>query len=490
MAIDLRSNQRGRAVLALGGVLAIALLVHMALHLPVVAITTGDSAEYLALSAQRPPLYGLLLRAWQGLHGSFDDLPLAQFLLLGGALLACAMELARLLRFALLGFALVPLVLMHPVGHDIARWMMSESLFLSCVLGGIGLHLRFVRRGGAAGLVGAALLFGLAAITRSTGLALLPLPLLAALLDRRRPMLGAAKLGAGCGVAMVLVLLAGMAVNARLNQRFEIGSFAGIALLGKALLLLQPDDLAMLPAAAAVTLPEAEQARLRIARQPELAARLRAQLQSTQDLRYASFFPAALAQWPAWAAADWRERSSLGQAMALRLIAAHPAAFAGLWLNDWLALVLYPTYWPAWASTEAPDRLAFPACGRNDNCWALERYDIGVVGWLPLLLVSIAGLLAGSVLLLRCGWPVLRRRATPKAVLGCGLALVIHATLLLSAATEAGFARYAAPVHAMNVVLVLGLLDGALAWPGWRRLWHRAARKRPVVAAVRLAEAA
>jgi hypothetical protein len=125
-------------------------------------------------------------------------------------------------------------------------------------------------------------------------------------------------------------------------------------------------------------------------------------------------------------------------------------------------------------------------------CDGLPRRDLLRVGAAGLFGTgfTLPGLLAGSVLLLRCGWPVLRRRATPKAVLGCGLALVIHATLLLSAATEAGFARYATPVHAMTVVLVLGWLDGALVWPGWRRLWHRAARKRPVAAAVRLAEAA
>jgi hypothetical protein len=301
--------------------------------------------------------------------------------------------------------------------------------------------------------------FALAAITRSTGMALLPLPLLTALLDRRSGPRAAGLLGAGCGLAMLLVLLAGMAVNNRVNHRFEIGSFAGIALLGKALLLVKPADLAMMPPGSVQTLLDAEQARRVMARQPDLAARLRAQLQATQDIRYASFFPAMQAAWPAWATATWRERSGLGQALAVRLVAAHPVGYARLWLDDWLSLVLYPTYWPGWASTEEPDRSLFPACRIQQNCWALERYDVALLAWLPPILISVGALVAGTMFLLVQGWSVLRRRGNPEVVLCCSLMLVIHATLLVSAATEAGFARYATPVHAMAVVVVLFLVD-------------------------------
>ena len=472
-----------RLATVLGWALAAAIMARMALSLPTEPVTTGDSAEYLALAANRPPLYGLALNAWLALRGSFAQLPLAQFLLLAGTLLGCAAELARLLRWPLLAFALVPLVLLRPVGYEIARWMMSESLFISCLLAGLSMHLRFVRSGRGANLVGAALCFALAAITRSTGMALLPLPLLAALLDRRRPLRGAAWQAGGCGMAMVLVLLAGMAVNNRVNHRFEIGSFSGIALLGKALLLVQPADKAVLPAAPAATLASAQQARKTMVRQPDLAAGLRAQLQSTQDLRYASFFPAAQQQWPAWASADWRERSTLGQALAITLIIAHPTAYGRLWLNDWLSLTLYPNYWPRWASTEDPDRDAYPACRIQQNCWALERYDLPLVAWLAPILISVGALLAGTALLLWLGWGVLRRRAEPPLVLCCGLMLVIHATLLLSAATEAGFARYAMPVHVMAVVVVLWLLDRVGRWlgddaVGWLRQRPRSARVR------------
>ena len=458
-----------RLATALGWALAVALAARIAFGLPTEPVTTGDSAEYLGLAAHRPPLYGLVLHGWLALRGSMAQLPLAQFLLLTCALLGCAAELARLLRWPLLGFALVPLVLLHPVGYDMPRWMMSESLFVTWVLAGLSLQLRFARTGGGGPLLGAALCFALAAITRSTGMALLPLPVLVALLDRRRPWRNAALLAAGAGLAMLLVLLAGMAANNRANHRFEIGSFGGIALLGKALLLVQPTDLAMLPAAPAATLADARQARETMARQPDLAARLRAQLQSTQDLRYASFFPAAQEQWPAWAGASWRERSTLAQGLATRLIAAHPMAYAGLWLNDWLSLILYPNFWPAWASTEDAGRDAYPACRIQQNCWAMQRHDVPRVAWLLPILLSVGGLLAGTALLLRLGGRALYRRAAPLAVLACGLMLVIHATLLLSAATEAGFARYATPVHVMAVVVVLWLFDSLGA-----RLEHNA----------------
>lgn len=456
----------GPVPLGLSIAVACLVILRVTLRLPEDPVTTSDSAEYLAMAAHRPPLYGLFLMAMERLAGGFDRLPLAQGLLLSAAALACAVELSRLLRVPAAAMLLVPMVLLHPVVHDAIAWMMTEALFLACMLLGMALQIRFARTGRGGCLVAAALIFALASITRSTGMALLPLPLLAALFDRRRSGWRSLRLAGAAALAASLVLVAAMGGNWARHQRFEIGSFTGIALLGKALLLLEPEDLPSLPAAAASSLDDAIRARALIARQPDFAARLRAQLQATEDLRYASFFPAAERSWPEWAAADWRRRSELGQAMASRLIARHPAGYVRLWLNDVVSLLVYPNFWPAALSASTANPSDFPACGQQGNCWALTRYDVPLLVVCVLVAISVGAAAGGASLLLRQSWPVLRRRASPETVLLCGVAVALVITLLSSAAAEAGFTRYAAPVYVLAAVLVIVLADRACST--WR----------------------
>ncbi len=320
------------AILGTGLAVWLAVVVRIAARLPAAPVRMGDTQDYLTLAAHRPPLYGWLLAAYQwATGGGLEHLPLLQFLLVAAGLLLFSLELGRLLRSTLAGAAAVLLAMHQVVIYDAPRLVMSESLFLALVLAGTGLLFRHVRReGGDRGgsLAGAAACFALAAATRTTGTALLLLPLLVALLDRRlRP--GAAALRAGQCIAVAgLLLILAAAGNWARHGRFEIGSFAGVALLGKALILLEPADLPALPsgggaaaAAAAKTVPVAAEARRLIAAQPDLGHRLRAQLQSTEDLRFASFFPAAEAHWPEWRDATWRDRSDLG----LDVVGSHTA---------------------------------------------------------------------------------------------------------------------------------------------------------------------
>jgi hypothetical protein len=457
------------AVLGLCLLAWLPVVARMAMRLPVLPGRLGsDSADYLTLAAHRPPVYGWFLAAYQWTTGGLDYLPLAQLLVMAGALLLLAVELGRLLRSAPVAALAVLLVTRHVAIYDSPALIATESLFLAFVMAGLALACRHARQGGGATLAAASACFALAAATRTTGTALLLLPVLLALLDRRLAPRAAAMRAAACIGVAVLVLAVAVAGNWARHGRAEIGSFAGIALLGKALVLLEPADAELLPPATAATVPAAAAARQRIAAQPDLLARLRAHLQSSEDIRFAVFFPAAEAGWPAWRDATWRERSELGLALARQLIVRHPGGFAELWLRDWASLLLYPNYWPAWATADAADPRAFPACLRQNNCWALTRYDISP-HWLAAMLAgSLGGAAVGLVLLPGAAGRVLRRGAEPVTTLCWGIALLLHASLLLSAFAEAGFSRYTAGPHVLGSVLLLWAVAMAARRP-WRR---------------------
>ena len=435
----------------------------MSVHLPLRPGTMGDTQDYLTLASQRPPLYGWILAAYRWGTGGLRFLPLFQFSLMGLALLLLAVELGLLVDRLLAGPAAILLILLHPAIHDAPRMIMTEALYLAFVMAGLGLLLRATRRGTTLSLAGAAILFALAAITRTTGTAFLLLVPLVAIFDRRlswRP--AATRLGMSVG-AIALVVLTGMTGNWLRHDRFEIGSFSGVAFLGKALLLIEPSDLSAIPAparaAATATLAPAARGRTIIAHAPDLAAALRAQMQISEDLRFAIFFPAAMANWPAFASADWRERAVLGMGVARPLILAHPWGYARLWSRDLEQLVLYPNFWPAWATGEAAPRSQFPACRLQANCYSLDRYDLQIPVLVCLALVSLLGLAAALLLVAICAVPVFRRRADPLTALLFWCAMVLLASLVLSSGAEAGFPRYTVATHVLEVALLLGLVS-------------------------------
>ncbi|MDN3568536.1 hypothetical protein ACFQY5_03780 [Paeniroseomonas aquatica] len=425
------------------------------------AADMGDTPDYLTLAPHRPPLYGWFLWTYRGLTGDLDHLPLVQLLLIAVPLLFFVLELGRLLRSGLVPVMAIILLLLHVGIRDTPAILQSESLYLAAVLAGFGFLLRFTRRG-QGGLAAASICFALAATTRTTGTAFLLLPPLVALLHPAGSIRAAAgRAGRALAVAALVLALA-MAGNWAKHGRFEIGSFAGIALVGKALLLIEPADLPDLPAAAASAVPVAAESRRLIAAQPDLAARLRAQMQALHDVRYPAFFAESEAHWPAWRDGDWTRRNQLALDVARRLIARHPGEFLTLWLRDWASLVLYPSFWPGWASADPPDPLAFLACRLHESCWALTRYPLRPHWYGTMLLSSLVGVVGGLAVILMATGRVLRRRASPAVVLAWAMAIVLHASLLLSAASEAGTVRYTVALHVIDVALLLWLTTGAI----------------------------
>jgi hypothetical protein len=430
----------------------------MTAKLPPEAVTTGDSAGYLALVPYRPPVYGWILNAFRWVSGGLDYLPIAQAMLLAGALLVFVIELGRMLQSKLAAAVAIVLVLAHYDTYRSPAWLMSEGVFTPLILVGLGLLFRSVRRSGVVGLVGATACFAFATGTRAAGAAFLLAPLLFALFDRRHSLARAVMRAGRVALIAGLVLGVVMAGNWLKNGYFDIGSWSGISLLGKGLLLIEPSDVPGLPPPVATVAPVAQDLRKLIANQPDLGARLRAQGQAYQDLRFAIFYPAAEETWPVWAHADWRARGELALALSKRLIERHPWEYVGLWAHDWMGLVVYPGYWPGWATVNA-DGERFPLCRTTGNCWALTTYEIRALTLLGMLVVSLVGTAGGwSLLVFRC-WRVAHRRAEPMTALFWSLALVIQAILLMSSAFEVGASRYTIGTHILGVALLLWLLS-------------------------------
>jgi hypothetical protein len=390
-----------------------------------------------------------------------------------------ATELGRVLRSAVLGALAIPLVLDHVAIHDAPPWIMTEALFVAALLTGLALQLRYARTGTGISLVGAGACFALAAATRTIGGPLLLLPPLTAVLDRRLGWRSALLRATKVIIPIVGVMGIAAAGNYAKNGRFEIGSWGGIALLGKGLLLVQPSDLPGLPSPVAAVVPAASDHRRAVDAMPDLAARLRAQMQSYEDLRFHTFLQVANASWPAWIAADWRERGELVKPIAARIISHHPGEYALLLLGDVASLIVYPNHWPAWATYDPPDRHVFSFCVLDGGCWALTRYDIPAHGLIVMLLASLGGTLGGVIFLLTGAPGVLRRRAPPLTAMFWVGTVVSLLIMLATAAAEAGVVRYTVALHVFRVTLLLWWAAAAMGAISRRSWLERGAPKEP-----------
>jgi hypothetical protein len=297
--------------------------------------------------------------------------------------------------------------------------------------------------------------FGLSALTRTAGLALLLLPLLLIALDGRLRLGAVAKRSAAVTGVAAMLMLGGMWANMLRHGHVEIGSNSGVSLLGKGMLLLQPgphgnlvlDDMA----------PRAAQARAAVDAAPGTAASLRAQAQANEALRWRGFFEKAGTVWPGVTLEPRRETNMVSGQVARAIIAEQPLAYLRLVARDWLALVIYPHLWPV-AGTENARLAPFDDCDiRPLECWAHVRLDIPRPYALSMLAVSAAGHAARLVLVLGWGLNALRRRlAAPERVM-FSAALVAQATLRATALFEAGLWRYALPAHVIHIALAVWL---------------------------------
>jgi hypothetical protein len=148
---------------------------------PAGPFTTPDSFHYLNASPIVPLGYPSFLKIF-GARGAL----IAQPLLFGGALAFLGTEIVRLTRSTLLAALVVIGCIALPQIREYHASILSESLFLSCLIVFLGLAVRFAYHPTWHLMVLVATTAGLTATVRRTGFALLPVMLVMVLLERYR----------------------------------------------------------------------------------------------------------------------------------------------------------------------------------------------------------------------------------------------------------------------------------------------------------------
>ncbi len=437
------------ALVALGSAIFIAL----AASLPLQPELHPDTESYLALFPTRPPAYGLLLNGWAWFTGGLAGLPQLQAAALVAATTALAIAAAQRLRSLVLGVGIVFAVLLP---SDLRYWpsvAMSEALFAAAIMAMLAAGLRVDPECPARGLWQVGGWAAAAIALRNAGL---PLTIAAALLafavarTERHP---ARSLLAATVLPAVLVLVANVAVHLAWNGRMTVGSWSGVSLAGKGLMLTRPGDEVWLPpplqaaprlAAEARTLP------------PDMPLRLRMRVRHAQydAIRFHHL-------WPELARAgivDYLEINAMVGPAAWRAVRQDLAGYAALAVGDWAALWLVPE---KITPTEREVELAF-ALAHPPPLLDMERP--GVMGmlvppaerpvavWLRrigALVAFVAGIAAVAVAVSRT-W---RRRPLGLAGPAAFASLALNGSFIAIAAMEGGLGRYAMPLWPAQVVL-------------------------------------
>lgn len=417
-----------------------------------------DSRDYLNFSATRTAGYPLFLRLVEHLPGGLDNLPWLQLAFYGAASLLLCSAFRRLSGSRIAASLVLLLLLGNPQVTRLSFMIMTESLFLSCLMLLLALYCRLVLAPRLQILAATSLVTGLAVLIRPAGYGLVvALPVVAWWcwrqgLSRWQTVLAAA-------VPYLAVLGAGMAAYHAEHGLWRTETFLGRTLLGKAAAvvdLTRPKEQSpVIAAIAARVAPD----RAVIARAPTYFDRFRLLVPYYDIWRYHTASGTLLADSAvpanAFAAAD-RQMARVS----LAIIAASPTAYlADLTLNYcalwWLPDAMTHTQLRHFRAFLAalgplPDLGSYPAWHRAHSdvvIWALHGF----------MMMSLAAslwwgwrLLASAV----CRVPLL-----PLARLGVLAGVLVHASFLLTAAVEAALPRYAwAMWPALSILFVSGLL--------------------------------
>jgi hypothetical protein len=418
----------------------------------------ADSGSYLSFSAIRTAGYPLFLRLVEHLPGGLHGLPWLQLGCYGLTAWLLADSFRRLSGSDIAGGLLLVLLLGNGQVTRLSFMIMSESLFLSCLMLLLASFCRLAQRPRWPTLALASLVAGLAVLIRPAGYALLvSLPVVSwwswrAALPTKQVIF-----------ATVLPCLAalgvGMAAYHAEHGLWRTQSFVGSNLFGKAAAAVDVTragkDRKVIGWIAATVAPD----RAVIDRAPTSFDRFRLLVPYYDIWRWRTLYRAL----PAQTGTPGDDPVALDQAMfrlSLDVIAAAPGAYladvalnyaALWWLPDAMThrqLARFRAFLAALGPL--PDLGRYPA-------WHREHRDVVIWmlhGFMMTALASTfwwAWRLAASA--------ITRTPVPPLARLGFVAGLVVHASFLLTAAVQSGIPRYAwAMWPALSILFVSGVL--------------------------------
>jgi hypothetical protein len=404
-----------------------------------------DSISYLEFHRDRTAGYPLFLIVLRGLGLGPDGIVVAQAALLAAAAAAFASALARHARSLAVGVGALALILGHPLLGTLAFSIVTEPLFVVCLMMAArgALDARWIRT---------ALWIGLAIAIRPTGWALLPAAALAAtaISGVWRARLSRAALTAGLCAALAL---AGNFAKSSLvsgQTRLDFGRFS---LLGRVLLETPRANLEALGLAEIA--PRLASVSATLERAPDWRTRYLLNAVYYNHMLYTVAAPLLEAR-----------RSEIGvdalsEAVDAALLAAaveRGPALLAMAADDLAALWI-------WADlmTRAEAREQMRIFGHMSPFPEIDTYPYTIGGWpawivLPLRAVLVASFFASLILPV---WALARRR--PDAAGIVFLALAIHGAFALTAMANTGVPRYSVVLWPFQLALV------GLAWAAMTR---------------------
>lgn len=457
-------------------ILAVAVFWHANRDLPVRPFFSPDSASYIGFSALRPHGYSLFLAAYRLFSEDLVRLPTIQLALhMASIFVLCAAVGRRLNNFLLSGGLLI-LAYIH-LGKAEVSEVMSDWLYASAVTAACAMLILYSRRPSPSLLIATSVFIGLAITFRTIGYVLVPAFLLP-IIFHARPLRRNLVTLFGYAILPIAALycLASMSNFVR-HGEFAIGSWGGMSLLGKGLVLSKP-----LPNSAALAetnwlAERAEPVRAAVNRIGNPVLRALVARQYYAYLRWWLAWPEFEKSWPAWRSASEAERGHLARQLALAYVVREPRGYLGLVALDYMSLWLVPRlFTPDEVSRlkgqlQAIGELPFLSKFAETKEGKYEYYqivppptDAFYVYGNRLTVIAFWGLSLTSLpLLLVPRYRVAVVRSMPDLLF---IMLAVHGTYLMTASVEAGIERYIMPTWSMmlaGTIMGYPLLAGYLS---------------------------
>jgi hypothetical protein len=418
----------------------------------------ADSRSYLSFSAIRTAGYPLFLRLVEHLPKGLLGLPWLQLGFYGAAAWFLAGSFRRVSGSNFAGGLLLVLLLGNGQVTRLSFMIMTEALFLSCLMLLLALFCRLVQTPRWPPLALASLVAGLAVLIRPAGYALLvSLPVVAWWSWRDALPLKQAVLAAM--VPCLVVLGLGMAAYHAQHGLWRTQSFVGSNLFGKAGAVVDVARESAYPGTigwiAATVAPD----RALIDHAPTAFDRFRLLVPYYDIWRWRTLYEAL----PARTGVSKNDPAALDQTMfrlSLDVIASAPAAYIGDVALNYAALWWLPdamthrqlAHFRAFIASlgPLPDLGQYPA-------WYREHSDVGIWMLHGFMMAAFASSFWWAWRLAASA--VTRTPASPLARLGFVAGLLVQVSFLLTAALQAGIPRYVwAMWPAISILFVSGLL--------------------------------
>jgi hypothetical protein len=310
--------------------------------LPVLPTPTPDSDSYLQFSPVRPHGYSWFLAAYRLVSQDWTYLPAVQLGLSAAGVFLLAVAIWRRSGSLALGIAAL-LVIAAAADIDEFPYLMSDPIYAASLTAGIACFVLYAAAPRPALLLLAGTGFGIAVTFRAVGLALLPGFLVAVAAERSGRggrMLPALALAI---LPVVLLVCAAGASQFAHHDRFALGSWGGMSVLGKLPLLSHPvtDDARLGRLNGIVESMAPVRQKLR---QLDPLTRSLVTRQYHEYLRWYLLVPELDASWTEWHAADSHRQGRLASELAQAYIAKDPLGYAWLTATDLAGLWAMPRW--------------------------------------------------------------------------------------------------------------------------------------------------